>query len=92
MLTHLSIRDFTLIDQLDLELEQGMTVISGNAVAPEIGNALMMKNMPLGTNIHNIEMQPGQGGKLVRSAGTSAQLANKEDSYAVLKNLKHTLH
>jgi large subunit ribosomal protein L2 len=66
-------------------LEVGMTVISGNAVAPEIGNALMMKNMPLGTNIHNIEMQPGQGGKIARSAGTSAQLTNKEEKYAVLK-------
>jgi large subunit ribosomal protein L2 len=44
-----------------------------------------MKNMPLGTNVHNIEMQPGQGGKLVRSAGTSAQLTNKEEKYAVLK-------
>jgi large subunit ribosomal protein L2 len=44
-----------------------------------------MKNMPLGTTIHNIEMQPNQGGKLVRSAGTSAQLANKEEKYAVLK-------
>ncbi len=41
--------------------------------------------MPLGTNVHNIEMQPGQGGKLVRSAGTSAQLTNKEERYAVLK-------
>ncbi len=51
-------------------LQVGATVISGDAVVPEIGNALQMKNMPLGTNIHNIEMQPGQGGKLVRSAGT----------------------
>jgi large subunit ribosomal protein L2 len=66
-------------------LQVGSTVISGDAVAPEIGNALQMKNMPLGTNIHNIEMQPGQGGKLVRSAGTSAQLTNKEERYAVLK-------
>ncbi|MCS3800223.1 50S ribosomal protein L2 [Niastella sp. OAS944] len=66
-------------------LQVGATVISGDAVAPEVGNALQMKNMPLGTNIHNIEMQPGQGGKLVRSAGTSAQLANKEEKYAVLK-------
>jgi len=66
-------------------LEVGMTVVSGNAVAPEVGNALMMKNMPLGTNIHNIEMQPGQGGKIARSAGTSAQLTNKEEKYAVLK-------
>jgi large subunit ribosomal protein L2 len=66
-------------------LQVGAKVISGNQVAPEIGNALQMKNMPLGTMIHNIEMQPGQGGKLVRSAGTSAQLANKEEKYAVLK-------
>jgi len=56
----------------------GAKVASGDNVAPEIGNALPMKNMPLGTIIHNIEMQPGQGGKLVRSAGASAQLANKE--------------
>ena len=41
--------------------------------------------MPLGTNVHNIEMQPGQGGKLARSAGSSAQLTNKEEKYAVLK-------
>lgn len=66
-------------------LQVGATILSGNAVAPEVGNALQMKNMPLGTNIHNIEMQPGQGGKLVRSAGTSAQLTNKEEKYAVLK-------
>lgn len=66
-------------------LQVGATVLSGDAVAPEVGNALQMKNMPLGTNIHNIEMQPGQGGKLVRSAGTSAQLTNKEEKYAVLK-------
>src|SRR5688572_5875628 len=66
-------------------LQVGATVIAGDAVAPEVGNALQMKNMPLGTNIHNIEMQPGQGGKLARSAGSSAQLTNKEDRYAVLK-------
>lgn len=66
-------------------LQVGATILSGDAVAPEVGNALQMKHMPLGTNVHNIEMQPGQGGKLVRSAGTSAQLANKEEKYAVLK-------
>lgn len=66
-------------------LQVGHKVISGLNVAPEIGNALQMKNMPLGTNVHNIEMQPGQGGKLARSAGSSAQLTNKEDKYAVLK-------
>lgn len=66
-------------------LQVGMTVVSGDAVAPEVGNALQLKNMPLGTVIHNIEMQPGQGGKLSRSAGASAQLTNKEDKYAILK-------
>lgn len=66
-------------------LQVGAKVTSGVSVAPEIGNALQMKNIPLGTMIHNIEMQPGQGGKLIRSAGTSAQLANKEEKYAVIK-------
>jgi large subunit ribosomal protein L2 len=66
-------------------LQVGATVLAGDEVAPEVGNALQMKNIPLGTNIHNVEMQPGQGGKLVRSAGASAQLTNKEDKYAVLK-------
>jgi large subunit ribosomal protein L2 len=66
-------------------LQVGMTVVSGDAVAPEVGNALQLKHMPLGTVIHNIEMQPGQGGKLSRSAGASAQLTNKEDKYAILK-------
>ncbi|MFT3901556.1 MAG: 50S ribosomal protein L2 [Niabella sp.] len=66
-------------------LKVGDTVVSGEAVAPEIGNALQLKNMPLGTNVHNIELNPGQGGKLSRSAGSSAQLTNKEEKYAVLK-------
>jgi large subunit ribosomal protein L2 len=66
-------------------LQVGATVLAGDEVAPEVGNALQMKNIPLGTNIHNVEMQPGQGGKLVRSAGASAQLTNKEEKYAVLK-------
>jgi large subunit ribosomal protein L2 len=66
-------------------IQVGQTVVSGDAVAPEVGNALMLKNMPLGTMVHNIEMQPTQGGKLVRSAGSSAQLSNKEERYAVLK-------
>lgn len=66
-------------------LQVGATVISGDAVAPDLGNALQMKNMPLGTVVHNIEMQPAQGGKFVRSAGASAQLTNKEERYAILK-------
>ena len=66
-------------------LTVGMKVMSGDNVAPEIGNALVLKNMPLGTNVHNIEMQPTQGGKIARSAGSSAQLTNKEEKYAILK-------
>jgi len=66
-------------------LTVGMKVISGDNVAPELGNALPMNNMPLGTMIHNIELQPGQGGIMARSAGTSAQLNAKEEKYAVLK-------
>lgn len=66
-------------------LAVGAEVISGSAVAPEVGNTLQLKNMPLGTNVHNIELIPGQGGKISRSAGASAQLTNKEEKYAVLK-------
>ena len=61
-------------------LKVGATVIAGDTVAPDLGNTLQMKFMPLGTNIHNVEMQPGQGGKLVRSAGTSAQLTKDRKS------------
>jgi large subunit ribosomal protein L2 len=66
-------------------LTVGMTVISGEGVAPEVGNCLPLKNMPLGTVVHNIELQPGQGGVMERSAGASAQLNAKEEKYAVLK-------
>lgn len=66
-------------------LTVGAKIISGDAVAPEIGNALQLKNMPLGTNVHNIELNPNAGGKISRSAGSSAQLTNKEEKYAVLK-------
>jgi large subunit ribosomal protein L2 len=66
-------------------LQVGAKLESGDAIAPELGNALQLKNMPLGTVVHNIEMQPGQGGKIARSAGASAQLSNKEEKYAVLK-------
>ena len=51
-------------------LQVGQTIVSGADVAPEVGNALPMANMPLGTLIHNIELRPGQGASLVRSAGT----------------------
>lgn len=66
-------------------LEVGAKVISGENVHPEPGNALLLKNMPLGTVVHNIELQPGRGGAMARSAGTYAQLNAKEEKYAVLK-------
>ncbi|HWC52773.1 MAG TPA: 50S ribosomal protein L2 [Chitinophagaceae bacterium] len=66
-------------------LQVGAKVISSENAAPEIGNTLQLKNMPLGTMVHNIEMQPGHGGKIARSAGSSAQLTNKEEKYAILK-------
>ncbi len=66
-------------------LEVGTTVMSGPTAAPEIGNTLPLSNIPLGTVIHNIELRPGQGAKMVRSAGTFAQLVSREDTYAVIK-------
>lgn len=66
-------------------LEVGAKIVSGENAAPELGNALPLKNMPLGTIIHNIEMQPGRGGALARSAGTYAQLNAKEEKFVVIK-------
>ncbi len=66
-------------------LKEGQLLMSGSTAAPELGNALQLKDIPLGTLIHNIEMRPGQGGKIARSAGSYAQLAAREGSYAVLK-------
>ncbi|MFN3940246.1 MAG: 50S ribosomal protein L2, partial [Chitinophagales bacterium] len=66
-------------------LQVGQKIEAGENVAPELGNALMLKNMPLGTIIHNIEMYPGRGGMIARSAGTWAQLASKEDKYAIIR-------
>ncbi len=59
-------------------LQVGSKVISGVTVPPEVGNALALKNMPLGTVVHNIELQPGRGGAMARSAGTYAQLSAKK--------------
>lgn len=63
----------------------GQIVISGSTVPPEVGNTLPLANIPLGTVIHNLELQPGKGGKLVRSAGTYAQLLAREGKYANVK-------
>jgi large subunit ribosomal protein L2 len=66
-------------------IQVGAKILSGSGISPEIGNALPLKEIPLGTFIHNIELQPGRGGVMARSAGTYAQLAAKEDKYAIIK-------
>ena len=63
----------------------GMTLMSGPDAAPELGNCLPLKNIPLGTNVHAIEMKPGKGAQLARSAGTYAQLTAREGRFANLK-------
>jgi large subunit ribosomal protein L2 len=66
-------------------LEQGSPVMSGEEAAIKPGNALPLRSIPVGTVIHNIEMKPGKGGQLVRSAGGAAQLAAREGAYATVR-------
>jgi len=66
-------------------LQVGQTVLSGSGVAPEVGNSLPLGEIPLGTIVHNIELHPGRGGCMARSAGTFAQLAAREGKYVVLR-------
>jgi large subunit ribosomal protein L2 len=66
-------------------LKVGDKVASGTDVDIKIGNALPLQNIPVGTTIHNIELKPGKGGQLVRSAGASAQLLGKEGKYALVR-------
>jgi len=66
-------------------LQVGQKIVSGAEAAPEVGNALPLQNIPLGTIIHNIELRPGQGAAMVRSAGTFAQLTSREDKYVIIK-------
>ena len=66
-------------------LEVGQTVMSGPDVAPEVGNTLPLANIPVGTLIHCIELRPGQGACMARSAGTFAQLTSREGNYAIIK-------
>ena len=66
-------------------LEVGQTVVSGSDAAPEVGNTLPLQNIPIGTIVHNIELRPGQGAKLVRSAGAFAQLTSREGTYAIIR-------
>ncbi len=66
-------------------LKVGMTVSSGPQADILVGNALPIRNIPLGTMIHNVELRPGKGGQLARSAGAQVQLVAKEDGYALVK-------
>lgn len=67
------------------KLKVGMTIMNGADAEVKIGNALPLTNIPVGTEIHNIELYPGKGGQLVRSAGNSAQLMAKEGKYATVR-------
>jgi large subunit ribosomal protein L2 len=66
-------------------IKVGQKIQQGPGSAPEIGNALPLSEIPLGSLIHNIELQPGQGGKICRSAGSYAQLMAREGKYAAIK-------
>ncbi|MBD5088135.1 MAG: 50S ribosomal protein L2 [Clostridiales bacterium] len=66
-------------------LEVGQTVMNGSTAEINVGNCLALEDIPVGTEVHNIELYPGKGGQLVRSAGNSAQLMAKEGKYATLR-------
>jgi len=66
-------------------LQVGATLMSGDTATPDLGNTLPLQNIPVGTVIHNIELRPGQGAKMVRSAGNFAQLTSREGRYCVIK-------
>ena len=66
-------------------LQVGKTIVSGSGIDPEIGNTLPLAEIPLGTLVHNIELHPGQGGVMARSAGAYAQLTSRDGKYAILK-------
>ena len=67
------------------DLKVGMIVESGETVDIKVGNAMMIKNIPVGTVIHNIELNPGKGASLARSAGSSAQILGREDKYVMIR-------
>ena len=66
-------------------LNVGDKIVSGKGAAPEVGNTLFLSDIPLGTIIHNIELRPGQGAVMARSAGAYAQLVAREGKYAILR-------
>lgn len=65
-------------------IQVGEQIISGEKVEPKVGNSMPLANIPTGLTVHNIEMYPGKGGQLARSAGASAQLSAKEGDHAIL--------
>ena len=67
------------------ELQVGQILVSGEGADIKVGNALPLANIPVGTLIHNIELKPGKGGQLVRSAGASAQVLGKEGKYVLVR-------
>ena len=67
------------------DLKVGMIIESGEAVDIKVGNAMMIKNIPVGTVIHNVELNPGKGASLARSAGSSAQILGREDKYVMIR-------
>ncbi len=66
-------------------LKTGSTVLASAAAEPQVGNSMPLRNVPIGFLVHNVEMRPGSGGKLARSAGMSMQLMAKDDAYATFK-------
>ncbi|HCD86115.1 MAG TPA: 50S ribosomal protein L2, partial [Algoriphagus sp.] len=66
-------------------LQVGQTVISGEQVAPEVGNAMHLMNIPMGTIVHCVELKPGKGAAMVRSAGGYAQIVAREGKYVTIK-------
>ncbi len=66
-------------------IQVGQTITSGANVAPEVGNTLFLSDVPLGTIIHNVELYPGRGAALARSAGSYAQLMSRDGKYAIIK-------
>ena len=62
-----------------------MTIVSGENVDIKVGNALPIGSIPVGTVVHNIELQPGKGGELARAAGSSAQILGREGKYVIIK-------
>ena len=66
-------------------MQVGQTIVSGEAVDIKVGNAMELRNIPEGTFVHNVELKPGKGGQLARSAGVSAQILGSEGRYTILR-------